>query len=364
VSETALGLAWIACVAKRDLQGAARRAGGADRLWSRSPAALADALGLAGERRSRVIDGRREFDAEAARRSLTQSGLAFIEADRLPRRLGEIYDPPFGIFARGTDALGALGSLDEGVTVAVVGARASSAGGAAFARRLAYGLARRGACVVSGMARGIDAAAHTGALDAGGTTIAVLGCGVDVAYPRRNAPLARAIEERGALVSEYWPGTPPAPWRFPARNRIVAGLADAVVVVEAGEGSGALITADFAIELGRPVLATPGPPWHRATAGGNALLKAGATMCEGVEDVVEELPRSPWQTPSEASDTSLSARARAVGEALALEPRGADALAEHLEIAPSEVRIAISELELAGILVRGAGGVYALGREG
>ncbi len=173
--------------------------------------------------------------------------------------------------------------------VAIVGSRRATPQGLALARDLAAALVERGAVIVSGLAHGIDAAAHEGALRAGGTTVAVLGCGVDVPYPRRNRDLARRIRERGALVSEYWPGTPPAPWRFPARNRIVAGLAGAVAVVEAGRRSGALITADFALELGRPVLAVPGWPGAVASEGCNALLRAGAALLETAEDVIAEM---------------------------------------------------------------------------
>lgn len=145
---------------------------------------------------------------------------------------------------------------------------------------------------MSGLARGVDAAAHMGALDGGGTTVAVLGSAADTVYPRSNAGLAAAIlRAGGSVVSEYWPGTRPAPWRFPARNRIIAGLAHAVVVVEAAERSGSLITADFGLEGGRAVLATPGAPWSERFRGCNALIRAGAAVCEGVEDVIAELPR-------------------------------------------------------------------------
>src|SRR6185295_2561621 len=148
-------------------------------------------------------------------------------------------------------------ALEGRPVIAIVGARACSPYGSSVAHDLARGLAAAGAVVVSGLARGVDAAAHRGALERG-TTLAVLGCGIDRDYPRAHASLAAAIAARGWIVSEYPPGVEPAPWRFPARNRIVAGLANAVVVVEARERSGALITADFALELGRDVFAVPG----------------------------------------------------------------------------------------------------------
>jgi DNA processing protein len=169
-----------------------------------------------------------------------------------PPLLAELHDPPEQLFVRGD--LAALG----GPGVAVVGARSCSAYGAQVARSLGRDLAASGVTVVSGLARGIDGEAHRGALEAGGLTVAVLGCGIDRDYPRSHSDLARRIVAAGAVVAEYPPGVEPAPWRFPARNRIIAGLSLATVVVEARERSGALITADFALELGRDVFAVPG----------------------------------------------------------------------------------------------------------
>ena len=171
-----------------------------------------------------------------------------------PPLLAAIHDPPEQLYLRGSGDTGLL----RAPAVAVVGARACSAYGRSVTRSLTRELAGAGLVVVSGMARGIDGEAHRGALEAGGRTIAVLGCGVDRDYPAAHAELARRICEHGLVVSEYEPGIEPAPWRFPARNRIIAGLCRATVVVEARERSGALITADFALEEGREVLAVPG----------------------------------------------------------------------------------------------------------
>ena len=171
-----------------------------------------------------------------------------------PTLLAAIHDPPPSLYVRGEAELGVLAVP----AVAVVGARSCSAYGRSVARLLARELAAAGLLVVSGMARGIDGEAHRSALEAAGLTVAVLGCGVDRDYPAAHAELARRICERGLVVSEYEPGVEPAPWRFPARNRIIAGLCEATIVVEARERSGALITADFALEEGREVLAVPG----------------------------------------------------------------------------------------------------------
>ncbi len=175
-------------------------------------------------------------------------------------------------------------------TVAIVGARACSSYGRHLAHQLASEFAAAGTTVVSGLARGVDAAAHRGSLDAHGLTIAVLGCGIDRDYPAAHAELARRIAGSGAVVSEYEPGVEPAPWRFPARNRIIAALADVVVVVEARERSGALITVDQAIELGRPVYAIPGETTSPLSVGPNQLIRDGhATLITGAADVVADL---------------------------------------------------------------------------
>ena len=195
---------------------------------------------------------RRAFRASLAARRLRFVGRSEAE---YPPLLRELHDPPPGLFLRGS---GASRAASRQPGVAIVGARACSSYGSQVARLLGRELAAAGLVVVSGLARGIDGEAHRGALEAGGLTVAVLGCGVDRDYPAAHAQLAARICERGLVVSEYAPGVEPAPWRFPARNRIIAGLAAATVVVEARERSGALITADFALEDGREVFAVPG----------------------------------------------------------------------------------------------------------
>ena len=353
MSHAALGLTKLAGALDRDLQRVARAAGGPAELWRLPPRALARALGVSGARRRLVDAVRGEFDPAAEVARLGERGIRFHPCAELPERLRAIFDPPFGLFVRGEDPFGEVRPV-----VAVVGTRRATAAGADFARRLASGLAARGAWVVSGLAYGVDAAAHSGALDAGGRTAAVLGCGVDVAYPRRHAPLARRVEASGGLVSEYWPGTRPAPWRFPARNRIVSGLSHAVVVVEAGERSGALITADFAAEHGRPVLAVPGSPWAAQSAGCNALLRAGAALCESATDVIDELSGLRWDEPLAEPTVRLSDSARAVLDALQRESLTVDQLEQELGLGTGAAMAAVSELELAALVVREPGGRY------
>lgn len=197
-----------------------------------------------------------------------------------PDRLRYIYDPPACLFVKGT--------LIETPRVAVVGARRCTPYGQAVAGEIAAGLARAGLTVVSGMARGIDTAAHRGALIEG-ETIAVLGCGLDIVYPPENRNLADEIARSGALLSEYPPGFPPRPMHFPARNRIISGLSEALVVVEAGSRSGALITADLALEQGREVMVVPGSVRSPASSGCHRLIKQGAALVSSADDVLEVL---------------------------------------------------------------------------
>lgn len=201
-----------------------------------------------------------------------------------PSNLREIPTPPGMLYVRG--------SFDEGdaLAVAIVGSRAATSYGLAVAERLAADLAARGVTVVSGLARGIDSAAHRGALRAGGRTIAVLGSGLDVIYPPENRRLAREIEAQGAVVSQFGPGTRPLSGHFPARNRVIAGLALAVVVVEAAEKSGSLITAGLAGEMGREVMAVPGLLTSAQSVGAHRLIQDGAALVQGWEDVVGQLP--------------------------------------------------------------------------
>jgi DNA processing protein len=259
-----------------------------------------------------------------------------------PPLLSQIPDPPARLWLRGEAGLDVL----DRPAVAIVGARACSGYGRAVARLLATEVGSAGVVVVSGLARGIDGEAHRGALVAGGTTVAVLGCGVDRDYPAAHVALAGQIVDTGGLiVSEYEPGVEPAPWRFPARNRIIAGLARATVVVEARERSGALITADFALEDGRDVLAVPGEITSALSVGTNALLRQGAIPATSSRDVLEALGISP--EPASVS-TPDDPAARAVVDALASGAATSDELARASGLGAGELAAALALLELAG----------------
>lgn len=266
-----------------------------------------------------------------------------------PPLLATIASPP------PLDVRGAL-MTDDAFAIAIVGSRRATPYGLTVAETLAADLAARGVTIVSGLARGIDTAAHRGALDAGGRTLAVLGSGIDVIYPVENRRLAREIEGRGALVSQFARGTAPRPWHFPARNRILAALALGVVVVEAGERSGALITAAFAGDLGREVFAVPGKIGDEMSQGPLRLLQDGAKLVRDWTDVVQELPEH-WRRALRAPSTSFRAMSQPSdrtpeGRVLALlatdEPRQIDELIGCGIGDASQVSAALVALEVAG----------------
>ena len=269
---------------------------------------------------------------------------------RFPPRLKAIFDPPRLLYLRGSGEPELLGRR----AVGVVGARSCSPYGAQVARMLGRELAAAGLVVVSGLARGIDGEAHRGALESGGPTVGVLGCGIDRDYPAANASLSRRMEDGGLVVSEYEAGVEPAPWRFPARNRIIAGLCEAVVVVEARERSGALITADFALEEGREVFAVPGEITSALSVGSNALLRLGATPLTGSGDVLETLG---IERVEAVADPDVSEAARRVLGLVRDTPAGADELVAKASLEAGAVSVALTELELVG-LVAAADGVY------
>ena len=298
----------------------------------------------------------RSFDATAYEARLAAGGFRFVQrsASSFPPLLRAVHDPPPGLFVRGHADLELLARP----AVAIGGARACSGYGAAASRTLARDLARAGLVVVSGLARGIDAEAHRGALEAGGATIAVLGCGIDRDYPAAHAELARRIAATGLIVAEYAPGVEPAPWRFPARNRIVAGLTAATVVVEARERSGALITADLALEEGREVFAVPGEITSGLSAGTNALLKLGASPLTCADDVLSCFGLQ----ATEAAGPSPDGEPAVVLARLSDAASSADELVRATGLASSEVARALVELELSGHVTCSDGLYRACGR--
>jgi DNA processing protein len=300
--------------------------------------------------------------AEAALSDAARSRLTPIAWDspEFPALLAAIADPPLVLWVRGEPE-----SLSH-PAVAIVGSRAASQAAREIARELAAGLARAGLTVVSGLARGCDGAAHQGALDGGGRTVAVLGSGVDVIYPAEHDRLAADITSRGAVISEFPPATPPLPHHVPQRNRIIAGLSHAVVVVEAHERSGSLITAACALEQNREVMVVPGSVRSGRNRGAHALLRDGAALVENAADIIAALP---WGAAVQAAASQRPPR----GDSAACDGTPHDPLLAVLDpddgqdldelqavtgLDVSELTRRLSELELAGRATRQPGGRF------
>ncbi|SHH43528.1 DNA-processing protein DprA [Pollutimonas bauzanensis] len=278
-----------------------------------------------------------------------------------PLTLLDIHDPPLLLYANGDPA-----RLDQPV-ISIVGARSASAGGADNARAFARHLAEQGWCIASGLALGIDTAAHEGALlagPAGAGTIAVLGTGIDIVYPARNRELARRIAQEGVLISEFPMGRGPLPRQFPQRNRLVAGLARGVLVVEAARHSGSLITARLASEMGREVFAIPGSIHSPLSRGCHALIRQGAKLVESAQDIREELGSSgvaaapPAQGQPRRKGPAAGPAAQAVLEALGYDPVHLDTLHERSQLDLATLTTRLLELELQEIVVRLDDGRY------
>ncbi|MEX0586804.1 MAG: DNA-processing protein DprA [Pirellulales bacterium] len=331
-----------------------------------SPAAVFDAPtadvrsvpGVGPKTARSLATAREEIDPEAELALCRTSGIQVVPrgSSEYPRLLETIYDPPSVLFMRGsilpTDAL----------AVAVVGSRHATRYGLQQAERLAAGLSRAGLTIVSGLARGIDAAAHRGALAAGGRTLAVLGSGLLEIYPPEHAELADEVAAHGALVSELPPKTPPVGAVFPQRNRIITGLSLGVVVVEASDRSGALISARHAMDQGREVFAVPGRIDSRMSRGCHALIRDGAKLVESVDDILEELGPLPESGRTDgrdeirhAAELQLNDVERAVLAAVELDPTPIDSIVARAGVAIHQVLATVSILEMRRLVRRVSG---------
>ena len=310
-----------------------------------------EALGVAGADQPSLLDQarRRADDALAAAPAAGMEPIPWFDP-RYPALLNCVPDPPPVLWTRG-----ALAVLAQ-PAVAIVGSRAATTYALDVGARLAAELSERGVVVTSGLARGVDSAAHRGSLEAGGPTIAVLGSGLDTIYPREHEPLAQRIAANGVVVSELGPGAAPLPENFPLRNRIISGISLAVVVVEASEKSGSLITARYAMEQGRDVMAVPGSVLNGRNRGSHSLLKDGAKVVETADDILEELgwpaARTAVESAKSLTPDPLLARMEP-GDVYRLEE-----LVESTGMAPSRLLPRLMELELQGLVAPAGGGRF------
>ncbi|MDR1890759.1 MAG: DNA-processing protein DprA [Puniceicoccales bacterium] len=321
-----------------------------------------------------ILNHSKHFDLQHEEKSLAalRGRFLHIDHDNYPMLLKEIHDAPVGLYA--------IGEIDNGTkNIAIVGSRTNTLYGLETARMLAMELARRKFCIVSGMARGIDTAAHEGALAANGQTIAILGNGIDIIYPTENATLYKRIAEKGAIISEFTLGRRADKQTFPIRNRLIAGLCHAVIVVESDKFGGSMITAKFATEYGRHVFAVPGRIDQPSSSGCLALIKEGATMLTCVDDIFEDLPYlddSPKQTllPLASSESgSLNVQMpqiscpmeKKIYEILLREKSAAmDTVITLSELPASKVMHTLQMLEIRGLASKRYDGMFEIAKRG
>ncbi|MBC7962117.1 MAG: DNA-protecting protein DprA [Steroidobacteraceae bacterium] len=328
---------------------------------SASPSSLSGVKGIT----AAIIDGIRSgawrtFAGEECRRlEASAARLVLFTSGDYPKALFQIPDPPPFIYVKGL-------LIPGEVAVAVVGSRRATSYGLMTTAKLSGELASRGVCIVSGLARGVDTAAHKGALQVGGKTIGVLGCGIDKIYPPENRTLFEEMTRKGCLISEYPLGTLPLAENFPRRNRIISGLSCGVLVIEAAENSGSLITAQYALEHGRDVFAVPGNISFATSRGCNRLIKQGAKLVDCVEDILEELPGRErlsndaplFQAPPRSF--ALSPKEAAIYELLVRSPLHIDDIISQTELTAGEVSSMLLHLELKGAVTPLPGTHYAV----
>jgi DNA processing protein len=336
-----------------------------ENIWNASKTDLKALPLMTREVMMQLLDEQEKDKASELLKIIKDLGVSIITIeDRLyPDCLRNIYDPPVVLYMKGQ-------LVEDEKAIAVVGSRNATSYGLKMAESLSYHMAGYGITVTSGMARGVDSHAHKGAINAGGRTIAVLGCGLDIVYPPENKSLMEKIVRSGAVISEYLPGIQPMPYNFPARNRIISGISVGVVIVEAGERSGSLITADFALEQGREVFAVPGNACSLYSVGTNRLIKDGAKMVTEVEDIFEELRTFDDLKNNESSGLNkyinksrlqgLSGSELKIIECISLEPLHVDTILQKSGLSAQEINSILVMLELKGVISKFPGNIFGL----
>lgn len=318
----------------------------AERVFSSSADELEQVEGI-GKNLAKVIlryDWEKQVKKELSLIEKENVRVITILDDLYPENLKKIYDPPPFLYIKGEI------KKEDNRAIAIVGSRRATAYGRLIAERLSQDLARHGITVVSGMARGIDTFSHQGALSAGGRTIAVLGCGIDIVYPPENNTLRDKIAESGVVLTEFPFSTPPEGVNFPSRNRVISGLSLGVVIIEASSDSGSLITASSALDQGREVFAVPGNITSRTSQGTNNLIKRGAKLVEGVDDILEEvLPQIEKQKPK-AIRPELTVEEEPIYNLLSYEPKHIDTITRESNLPSSKALSLLLNMELKGAI--------------
>jgi len=353
--EPALRLAMLPGVGPRMLTDLIERFGSAEAVLTADSASLSAVRNVGPKLANVIRNAADHVDVEAILQWCGDHQVTILQiaSPHYPPSLRELSDAPPILFIEGE-----FKPCDT-LAVAIVGTRHATVYGRSQAEKIAYGLAKAGVTVISGMARGIDSAAHQGAIDAGGRTIAVYGCGLAHIYPPENSELSRRIADHGALISEYHPQTKPHSGTFPQRNRLISGLSHATLVIEAPERSGSLITARTAYEQGREVLALPGAVTSRASQGTNLLIRDGATLIRNVDDILECLGPLAQPVPTDdgrevhrPAEALLNDRERLVLDAIATEATAIDNIVRSCGLPVPQVLATISVLEVRRLIRR------------
>lgn len=330
--------------------------GSAEGVWLANEKVLRSVPDIPPKVITALIDKRKKLNPDAEIEKLNKSGIKVISLDdsEYPPALRQIFDPPKILYLRGNTEV-----LTKPM-FAIVGARKASHYGLTVAEHIAGELAKVGLCIVSGMARGIDTSAHKGALGVGKPTVAVLGCGVDVVYPRENKGIMDKIIENGAVISEFPLGTAPMAGNFPQRNRVISGLAKGIMVVEAADKSGSLITADFALEQGRDVFAVPGQITNPLNKGAHRLIKQGAKLVEEARDVLEELGYdvSFLEQHGPKPEEDLTGNEKMIYNIISDVPISSETIIDKAGLSSSEVLSSLLMMEMKGVVKQLPGQCY------
>ncbi len=340
-----VGLNSISCLGPKRILSLVDHFGSAQKAWYADREQFLEVEGISQKIASQIVKERKGIDLSQKIKELQGKAIEIItyEDDDYPQALKYIHAPPAILYVKGEF------DFQDQKVVGIVGTRKFTSYGKRATIKIAGTLAGFGFTIVSGMARGIDTFAHRATLDSGGKTVAVLGSGLDVIYPRQNINLAREIIREGALISEFPPGTPPAAGNFPRRNRIISGLSYGLVVVEAAERSGALITADYALEQGKDVFAVPGNIDSPYSRGCNKLIKEGAVMVESPLDIVQEMGYDFTDVP-ELKDNPANYTPEETGllSFLSPQPMHIDDILNVSKISSQELNSLLTSLELKG----------------
>lgn len=331
--------------------------GTVEKAWHAGEKELARVEGIGPVIASQIVNGRKRIDINSELSKIKQRNISVLTLadEEYPTLLREIYNPPMVMYVRGK-----IHKEDE-KAVALVGSRRATNYGRDMAVKIADELVKSGITVVSGMAAGIDSCAHWSAIKGGGRTLAVLGCGLDVVYPPQNRELMQEIALNGAVLSEFPLGTKPDARHFPRRNRVISGLSLGTVVIEAAQKSGSLITADFALEQGREVLAVPGSVHSKNSKGTHALIKQGAKLVENATDVLEELgmvENKPYYKKPIVIPTDLSPREKDIAQMLLTGNQSLDELAKRSALTVTDVSTALLMLEMKGLVRQLPGKIF------